>query len=31
VLLEIEESSALTFDDGSPVRAASAIAAFGDG
>jgi hypothetical protein len=31
VLLEIEESSALTFDDGSPVRAASAVAAFGDG
>jgi hypothetical protein len=31
MLLEIEESSALTFDDGSPVRSASAIAPFGDG
>jgi hypothetical protein len=31
VRLEIEETSALTFDDGSPVRAASAIAPFGDG
>ncbi|MEV0902031.1 hypothetical protein [Actinoplanes sp. NPDC049802] len=29
--LEIEDSTALTFDDGSPVRAASAIAPFGDG
>ncbi|GAA4953259.1 DUF6929 family protein [Actinoplanes utahensis] len=29
--LEIEETAALTFDDGSPVRAASAIAPFGDG
>ncbi|MEU4619549.1 hypothetical protein AB0G04_06170 [Actinoplanes sp. NPDC023801] len=29
--LEIEETTALTFDDGSPVRAASAVAAFGDG
>ncbi|WP_433794857.1 DUF6910 family protein [Actinoplanes sp. CA-252034] len=29
--LEIEETSALTFDDGTPVRAASAIAPFGDG
>jgi hypothetical protein len=31
VLLEIEDASALTFDDGSPVRSASAIAPFGDG
>jgi hypothetical protein len=31
VRLEIEDTSALTFDDGSPVRAASAIAPFGDG
>ncbi|MDI6097464.1 hypothetical protein QLQ12_02475 [Actinoplanes sp. NEAU-A12] len=31
MLLEIEENAELVFDDGSPVRAASAIAAFGDG
>lgn len=31
MLLEIEESADLYFDDGSPVRAASAIAPFGDG
>ncbi|MBW6439239.1 hypothetical protein KZ829_36505 [Actinoplanes hulinensis] len=29
--LEIEDSATLTFDDGSPVRSASAIAPFGDG
>jgi hypothetical protein len=29
--LKVEGASALTFDDGSPVRAASAIAPFGDG
>ncbi|GGN75164.1 hypothetical protein GCM10010112_46110 [Actinoplanes lobatus] len=29
--LEIEDSTTLTFDDGSPVRSASAIAPFGDG
>ena len=29
--VEIEESAALTFGDGSPVRAASAVAPFGDG
>ncbi|GGN22463.1 hypothetical protein FHR83_005563 [Actinoplanes campanulatus] len=29
--LEIEDSATLTFDDGSPVRSASAIASFGDG
>lgn len=31
MLLEIEDITALTFDDGSPVRSASAIAPFGDG